>query len=162
DSTYLTDPISLDYRGALFECSQVRNAPDPPGGKISDAGLKVDGHLSFLPAEATFLPLTEPGQRAGFEPIEGLTRSYNTSNATLTGDDTEPAVRCTPDTQPINDTNCPDSLPADLRVDEHRAVEQDGRLILFKHNWVNTGSGTRQVDMYYEVRMTSTLTPGYD
>ena len=152
---------TLDFLPSLWQCTRVRNAPSPPSGTVFEGGLTVDGHKSYLPATAANLGLTAPGPtgRTGFQGIQSFTRSFNTSNGTATLSGSEPAVRC--GGFPASNANCASFTPSQVRVDQSVSVKQDGRLVEANHDWANTGTSEREIDVYYEVQTNNLLNPGF-
>ena len=155
---------TLDFLPALWQCTTLNNAPSPPSGSIAHGGLKVDGNNAYLPAVADDLTqLTSPAatDRTGLPAITGFTKAYNSSNGTVTMSASEPAARCVGAGFPASNANCASFTSTGLKVDQALSVLQDGRLAEADHDWVNTGTGERQVDLYYEVDMANGTTPKF-
>jgi hypothetical protein len=146
-STYTLDPATLGY-GQLFGCAQVSGAA-PVGTR---AVLQVDGHDAFLPAEATTF-----GAIADGEPITGFARHLDPASGDVRLSTLEPVVRCADGSTPYPPT-CPAWTAAGLSDHSLTVGDHGGRLVRHTDVWTNSGSGARQVDVWYQVAAANTAT----
>jgi glucodextranase-like protein len=144
-STYTLDPATLGY-GQLFDCAGVAGG-DPTGTRAS---LRVDGRDGFLPAEASsYTAIT------GDEPITGFVRRLDPASGDVQLTASEPTVHCA-DGSTTYPPTCPAWADAGLSDRATTVGDHGGRLVRHTDVWTNSGSGARQLDVWYRVSVANT------